>query len=90
MRYLPGLVLALTVGATMSLYTPSAHAAGVYVGVGIPAPVIAAPVPVVAPYYYGPHVWFGPGYYGPRFWGYGRVAYGYRHGYWAGYGYHRR
>ena len=90
MRYLPGLVLALTVGAAASFYTPSARAAGVYVGVGIPAPVIAAPAPVMAPYYYGPHVWFGPGYYGPRFWGYGRVAYGYRHGYWAGYGYHRR
>ena len=54
MRYLPGLVLALTVGAASSLYTPSAHAAGVYVGVGVPAPAIAAPllsctVPVTAP-----------------------------------------
>jgi hypothetical protein len=82
MRYLPGLVLALTIGAATTLYTPSAHAAGVYVAVGIPAPVIVAP--------YGPRVWFGPGYYGPRYWGYGRFAYGYRHGYWGGYGYRRR
>jgi hypothetical protein len=85
MRYLPGLVLALTVGAAASLYTPSAHAAGIYVGVG---------VPVVAPYYYGPHIWFGPGYYGPRYWGYGHAAYGFRHGFRGGYGYghgyHRR
>jgi len=89
MRYLPGLVLALTAAAASTLYTPAAHAAGVYVGVGIPAPVIAAPVPVVAPYYYGPHVWFGPGYYGGRYWGYGRYGYGYRHGYWGGHGYRR-
>jgi hypothetical protein len=84
MRYLPGLVLAVTVGAATSLYTPSAHAAGVYVGVGIPAPVIAAPFPIVAPYYYGPraHYW--------GYWGYDRFAHGYRHGYWGGYGYHRR
>jgi hypothetical protein len=90
MRFLPGLVLALTVGATGSLYTSSAHATGVYVGVGIPAPVIAAPAAAVAPYYYGPRVWLAPGYYGPHYWGYGRVAYGYRHGYWGSYGYRRR
>jgi hypothetical protein len=99
MRYLPALVLALTVGAAASLYTPSANA-GVYVGVGLPAPVVTAPgaAPAVvagvgfAPWYYGPRAWFGPAYYGPRAWGYGH-AYGYwggyRHGYWGG-GYHRR
>jgi hypothetical protein len=85
MRYLPGLVLALTVGAATSLYTPAAQATGVYVGVGIPAPAIVAPVPVVAPYYYGPRVWFAPGYFGPHYWGYGRIGYGYRHGYRGGF-----
>ncbi len=99
MRYLPGLVLAVTVGAASSVYTPSARAAGVYIGIGIPAPVIAAPVPVAAPFYYAPRAWFGPGYYyGPHDWDHGR--YGYRHrygyhrgywgGYWGGYGYRRR
>jgi len=68
MRYLPGLVLALTVGAASSLYTPSALAAGVYVGVGVPAPAIVAPVPVVAPYYYGPARLVSSRLFRPHYW----------------------
>jgi len=86
MRHLPALVLTLAAGAAASLYTPSAKA-GVYVGVGLPAPVIAAPIaPAVlagvayAPGYYGPRVWVGPGYYRSHYWGYGHYR-----GYWGGY-----
>ena len=44
MRYVSALLLALTIGAAASLYTPAARAAGVYLGVGLAAPVFAAPV----------------------------------------------
>jgi hypothetical protein len=93
MRYLTALSLAVGLGAAASAYT-SAAAARVYVGVDIAPPVIAAPVPFVAPavrvappryplpyYGYGPACWHGYGahYFGPR-------------GYWGGRfrGWHRR
>lgn len=92
MRYATALVVALLVGAAASLYTPSAHAAGVYVGIGLPVPAV---VPVVPPYYpYARAPYVGIGYVGPRFWGYGYRGY-YRYGH-PGYfhrgpvGFHRR
>ena len=108
MRYLNALILTAAVAGAASLYAPGAEA-GVYVGVGVPAPVVVARppvvaprlvtgVPVAAPYYYAPPVWFGAGYFGPRFWGYGhayaRGFYGhgyYGHGYYGhGWGYAHR
>lgn len=81
MRYLPALWLAIGLGAAASVYT-SAASAGVYVGVGIAPPVIAAPAPYLGPpivrvtpppyalpyYGYGPAYWhgYGPHYFGPR------------------------
>jgi hypothetical protein len=104
MRLATALVLTGLIGASATLYTPKAEA-GVYVGIGIPAPVVVAPrvVAPVVPTYYG----YGP-YYGPRVavgyprigypvrgWGYGGWGYSY-HGYahpgWGhggGYHYHR-
>jgi hypothetical protein len=92
MRYVKALALTGLITAAASFYTPSAHA-GVYVGVGLPAPVIAPRVVAdvgVAPGYYagGPVGYVGVGYRGPGYWGgygrwgYGPHAYGYR-----GYGY---
>src|SRR5580658_2526722 len=43
MRYRTALILALSLGAAASLATPAAKAAGVYVGVGLPAPIYAPP-----------------------------------------------
>jgi len=101
MRLATALVVTGLIGASASLYTPKAEA-GVYIGVGIPAPVVVAPrvvvpAPVVYPYY-GPRVVVGyPRYVypAPRVWAYGGWRYGY-HGYyghpgWAygGYHYHR-
>jgi hypothetical protein len=87
MRIATALVLTGLIGASAVLYTPKAEA-GVYVGIGIPAPVVVAPrvvapVPVVSPYYYGPRVVVGyprVSYLAPRPWGYGGWGYGY-HGY---------
>jgi len=71
--------------------------AGVYVGIGIPAPVVVAPR-VVVPAYYGPRVVVGyprVGYPRPYGWGYGGWRYGYHGygrpgwGYGGGYHYHR-
>ena len=78
MRYITALVLALSHGAAASLYTPSAQAAGVYVGVGAPVPVVS-----VAPRFYAAWPWYAPGYYGPRYWGwgYGHAFYGYGRGF---------
>jgi hypothetical protein len=95
MRYAAALVLTGLVGAAASLYTPGANA-GVYVGVGVPAPVIVAPRVTVAapgyPYIAGPYL--SVGYRAPA-WGYSRWGYGpgyryyghpgYLHGGW-GYG----
>jgi hypothetical protein len=99
MRYTAALLLTGLVGAAASLYTPSAHA-GVYVGVGVPAPVIAPRVVVGVPAYYpyGPAPYVAVGYRGPAYWGYGRWGYGpgyhfYGHpgyGYRGGWGFHRR
>jgi hypothetical protein len=93
MRYVTALVLAIVIGAAASLYTPSAQAAGVYVGIGLPVPVPGV-VPAVPAYYpYAPAPYIGVGFVGPRFWGYGyRGYYGYAHpGYFyrGGYGFHR-
>ncbi|MFI4896037.1 MAG: hypothetical protein ACHP9W_06925 [Steroidobacterales bacterium] len=94
MRYIPALLLALSIGAAASLYTPAAQAAGFYVGVGLPSPAFAAPLAagvaiaprhVVLPAYAVAPPWFG--YFGPRYWGYGHGFYAYRHG---GWGYRRR
>ena len=90
MRYITALVLALSIGAAASFYAPSAQAAGVYVGGGLPAPVYGPPVAVglpIAPRFYAGMPWYGPAYYGPRFWGYGHPYFGYRHGF---AGWHRR
>jgi len=93
MRIGTALVLTGLIGASASLYTPKAEA-GVYVGVGIPAPVVVAPR-VVVPEYYGPRVVVTDPYVGyvrPRVWGYGGWRYGYRgyahHGWGYGGGYH--
>lgn len=100
MRYLTALVLTGLVGAAASVYTPSAQA-GVYVGVGLPIPVIAPRVVVNAPvgpayYPYAPGPYVGVGYRGPGYggaWGYGH---GYRgnwhpgYAYRGGWGYHHR
>jgi hypothetical protein len=76
MRYAAALVLTGLVGAAASLYTPSAHA-GVYVGVGVPGPVVIAPrVAVAAPY-------LSLGYRGPA-WGYSRWGYGPGYGHFYG------
>lgn len=83
MRYITALVAAASIGAAISLYTPAADAAGIYVGVGVPAPLTApvyAPGWVAPAYYYGyPRAYVGGYYYGPRYWGY-RHAY-FPHGY---------
>ena|SRR5208283_4507790 len=89
MRTLTALALTLVVGVGASLYTPAAKAGGVYVGVGLPAPVVAG---CVAPGYYGPAVCAGPyvGYAGWVGWpGYGRYwgrpgFYGRGHAYFGG------
>jgi hypothetical protein len=57
MRTLTALALTAVVGLGASLYTPAAKAGGVYVGVGLPAPVIGG---CVAPGYYGPSVCAAP------------------------------
>jgi hypothetical protein len=92
MRYVTALVLAMVIGAAASLYTPSAQAAGVYVGIGLPVPAVVPAAPAYYPYAPAPYV--GIGFVGPRFWGYGyRGYYGYAHpGYFyrGGYGFHRR
>jgi hypothetical protein len=92
MRYATALVVAVLVGAAASLYTPSAQAAGVYVGIGLPVPAVVPAVPAYYPNAPVPYV--GIGYVGPRFWGYGyRDHYHYGH---PGYfyrgpiGFHRR
>jgi hypothetical protein len=90
MRYITALLLALSLGAAASLYTPGAQAAGVYVGVGVPAAVYAPPVVAVRirPRYYAAPIWFGAGTIGPRYWGYNHAYYGYRYGYrYGGHGY---
>lgn len=86
MRLAAALVVTGLIGASAALYTPKAEA-GVYVGIGIPAPIIVAPrvvapVPVV-PAYYGPRVVVGyppVAYVRPYGWGYGS---GWRYGYHA-------
>jgi hypothetical protein len=102
MRYVKALALTGLIAGAASLYTPSAQA-GVYVGVGLPVPVIAprvvASVPVGPAYApYAPVGYVGVGYRGPG-WGpdrgYGRWGYrgGYGHpgyGYRGGWGYHHR
>jgi hypothetical protein len=92
MRYVTALILAVVIGAAASLYTPSAQAAGVYVGIGLPVPAVVPAVPAYYPYAPAPYV--GIGIVGPRFWGYGYRGYsGYAHpGYFyrGGYGFHRR
>jgi hypothetical protein len=76
MRYITALVLAMSLGAAASLYTPGAQAAGVYVGIGLPVPVVS-----IAPHFYAGLPWYGPGYYGPHYWGYGHAFYGYGRGF---------
>src|SRR3569833_441022 len=100
MRPATALVLTGLIGASASLYTPKAEA-GVYVGIGIPAPVVVAPrvvapVPVVPAYYGSPAHYGPPAYYGPRVVvGYPRYVYpaprvwgygGWRYGYHGYYG----
>jgi hypothetical protein len=91
MRYTKALALVILLAAAASLYTPGAHAAGVYVGIGVPAAVPV--VPAYYPYPYARPPYVGIGYVGPRFWGYGYRGY-YRYGH-AGFyrgpaGFHRR
>jgi len=98
MRYKTALILALSLGAAVSLATP-AKAAGVYVGVPAPiyAPAAVACVPF-APGYYGVAPFCGSAYYGARYWGprggywgYGHPAFNYRGwGGGRGWGAHRR
>jgi hypothetical protein len=96
MRYVTALVLAVVIGVAASLYTPSAQAGGVYVGIGLPVPAVVPAVPAYYPYAYpyAPAPYVGIGYVGPRFWGYGyRGFYRYGHpGYFyrGGVGFHRR
>jgi hypothetical protein len=72
MRTLTALARAAVVGLGASLCTPAAKAGGLYVGVGLPAPVVSG---CVAPGYYGPAVCAAPflGYAGWGGWG----GYGY-------------
>lgn len=91
MRTLTALALTAAVGLGASLYTPAAKAGGVYVGVGLPVPVVGA---CVAPGYYGavcagPYLgyagwggWGGYGY-GGRYWGHAPGFYGHP-GYFGG------
>ena len=92
MRYITALVVALAIGAAASLYTPSAQAGGLYVGVGVPAVVLAPPW--FGAGYYPPRYWgYGPGYYGPGYYGHGFYGHGYAFRRPVGYGfrgYHRR
>jgi hypothetical protein len=92
MRYATAFVLTVLVGAAAGLYTPSAQAAGVYVGIGLPVPIIAPAAPAYYPYAPAPYV--GLGYVGPGLWGYGyRGYYRYAHpGYFyrGAFGFHRR
>jgi hypothetical protein len=79
MRYATALVAALALGASASLYTPSAEA-GVVVGIGLPVPIVA---PRVAYYPYGPApvIGIGPAFgyrFGPAFYGRGFVGPGFR------------
>lgn len=90
MRTFTALTLAAAIGLGASLYTPAAKAGGVYIGVGLPVPVVGA---CVAPGYYGavcpgPFVgyagwggWGGYGYGG--YWGRGPGLYG-RPGFYGG------
>jgi hypothetical protein len=70
----------------------SAQAAGVYVGIGLPVPIMGPAAPAYYPYAPGPYV--GLGYVGPGLWGYGyRGYYRYAHpGYFyrGAFGFHRR
>ena len=82
MRYRTALILALSLGAAASLAPPAAKAAGVYVGVGLPAPIYAPPAAACVPFapgYYGAAPFCGSAYYGARYWG--------PRGYWGGYRY---
>ena len=101
MRYRTALILAVSLGAAATFLTPDAKAAGVYVGIGVPAPIYAAPAVGCVPYapsYYGPAAFCGAGYYGARYWGPARgywggyrFGYGYGHpAYYRGWGAHRR
>jgi hypothetical protein len=95
MRYKIALILAASIGATASAYTPTAEAAGVYVGIGLPVPAYARPVVAVVPaagIFYGPAPYYGAGYYfggyrryGHGYYGYARPRFGYRR-----WGYHWR
>jgi hypothetical protein len=85
MRYATALVAALVLGASASLYTPSAKA-GVVVGIGLPVPIV---VPRVAYYPYSPgpaiELGFAPAFYGagvmgPRFRDHRYFSPGYVHG----------
>ncbi len=90
MHKFTALALTAALGVAAMGYTKSADA-GVYVGVGLPAPVVVAPpvvaypaaVGVYAPYYYG-----RPYYYGPGFVGYGYGFRGYGYGFRGGVGFH--
>jgi hypothetical protein len=94
MRYKLALILAVSIGAAASVYTPTAEAR-VYVAVRPPVPVFVRPaVPAIAGagIYYGAAPYFGAGYYldGYRRYGYGyhgfpHLGYGYRR-----WGHHRR
>ncbi len=76
--------LTVLVGAAASLYTPSAKAAGVYVGIGLPVPAVVPVVPAYYPYVRPPYVgigYVGPRFRGPGYWGYhhyGHPGYLYR------------
>jgi hypothetical protein len=88
MSYRTALILAASIGAAASVYTPKAEAAGVWIA---PPVAVYAP-PVIAAGYFGPRRYWGAGYYfggypryGRGFYGYGHAGFGYRH-----WGYHRR
>jgi hypothetical protein len=82
-RYVTALMVTVLIGTAASLYTPSAQAAGVYVGVGLPVPVVAPPVvagvPVLPAYY---------PYASVPIWGYGYRGWGYPGWSYRGWGYH--
>ena len=93
MRYATAIVTTLALGAGVAAFAPKADA-GVVIGVGIPAPALAAPgyypyapmVPEVG-VAFGP-AWYGHGYWGPAYRGpvYYRPGWGgyYRGGYYHG------
>jgi len=82
---LRSIAASLTLAAAATGFSPVASAGHIVVGIGLPGVAVAAPLPLIPPYGYGP-AYYGPGYYGPAF--IGAPWYGYYGGPYFGYGPH--